>query len=121
MSSKSPGKLKRYLVLIRFLVPSRIAINRRKILIPTTNTISWRLRMPKAFVLINVESGTEEDLVGELKKIEGVEEAYFSYGVYDVITKIKAESMEKLKDMVTRRIRSMSKVRSTLTLIIMDE
>ena len=77
--------------------------------------------MPQAFVLINVESGTEEEIVGELKKIEGVEEAYYSYGVYDIITKVKAESMEKLKDMVTRRIRTLSKVRSTLTLIMMEE
>ncbi|MGD0406170.1 MAG: Lrp/AsnC ligand binding domain-containing protein [Candidatus Bathyarchaeia archaeon] len=77
--------------------------------------------MPKAFVLINVESGAEEEVLGELKKIEGVEEAYFSYGVYDIITKIKADSMETLKDMVTRKIRSTSKVRSTLTLIMMEE
>ena len=49
--------------------------------------------MPKAFVLINVESGTEEEVVGDLKKIDGVEEAYYSYGVYDIIAKIKAESM----------------------------
>ncbi len=77
--------------------------------------------MPKAFVLINVESGTEEEVVGDLKKIEGVEEAYFSYGVYDIIAKIKAESMEKLKDMVTKKVRAISKVRSTLTLIMMDE
>jgi len=77
--------------------------------------------MPKAFVLINVESGAEEEVLGELKKIEGVEEAYFSYGVYDIITKIKADSMETLKDMVTRKIRTTSKVRSTLTLIMMEE
>lgn len=77
--------------------------------------------MPKAFVLINVESGAEEEVLGELKKIEDVEEAFFSYGVYDIITKIKADSMEKLKDMVTRKIRSISKVRSTLTLIMMEE
>ena len=57
----------------------------------------------------------------ELKKIEGVEEAYFSYGVYDIIAKIKADSMEKLKDMVTRKVRALSRVRSTLTLIMMEE
>jgi DNA-binding Lrp family transcriptional regulator len=77
--------------------------------------------MPKAFVLINVESGTEEEVVGELKKIDGIEEAYFSYGVYDIIAKIKADSMEKLKDMVTKKVRAISKVRSTLTLIMMEE
>ena len=77
--------------------------------------------MPRAFVLINVESGSEDEVLNELKKIEGVEEAYFSYGVYDLITKIKADTMEKLKEMVTRQIRSLSKVRSTLTLIMMEE
>ncbi len=77
--------------------------------------------MPRAFVLINVESGAEQEVVDELKKIEGVEEAYFSYGVYDIITKIKADSMEQLKDMVTRKVRTISRVRSTLTLIMMEE
>jgi DNA-binding Lrp family transcriptional regulator len=77
--------------------------------------------MPRAYVLINVESGSEDDVLKELKTVEGVEEAYFSYGVYDLITKIKADTMDKLKDMVTRRIRTLSKVRSTLTLIMMEE
>ena len=77
--------------------------------------------MPRAFVLINVESGSEEEVLKELKPIEGVVESYFSYGVYDIITKVKAESMEKLKEMVTRKIRSISRVRSTLTLILTEE
>jgi DNA-binding Lrp family transcriptional regulator len=77
--------------------------------------------MPRAFVLINVESGSEDEVLKELKTIEGVEEAYFSYGVYDLITKIRADSMDKLKEAVTRKIRTLSKVRSTLTLIMMEE
>ncbi len=77
--------------------------------------------MPQAFVLINVESGAEEDVVRELKKTEGVEEAYYSYGVYDIIARVKAETMEKLKDTVTRKIRTLGRVRSTLTLIMMEE
>jgi DNA-binding Lrp family transcriptional regulator len=77
--------------------------------------------MPRAFVLINVESGSEDEVLKELRTVEGVEESYFSYGVYDIITKIQAETMEKLKDMVSRRIRTLTKVRSTLTLIMMEE
>jgi DNA-binding Lrp family transcriptional regulator len=77
--------------------------------------------MPKAFVLINVESGSEEEVLEQIKKIEGVEEAYFSYGVYDIITKIAADSMEKLREMVTRKVRTIGRVRSTLTLIMMEE
>ena len=77
--------------------------------------------MPKAFVLINVESGSEEEVLEEIKKIEGVEEAYYSYGVYDIITKIAADSMEKLRETATRKVRTISRVRSTLTLIMMEE
>jgi DNA-binding Lrp family transcriptional regulator len=80
-----------------------------------------RLEMPRAFVLINVESGSEDDVLQQLKKVEGIEESYFSYGVYDIITKIKADTMDKLKEMVTRNIRTLTKVRSTLTLIMMEE
>jgi DNA-binding Lrp family transcriptional regulator len=79
------------------------------------------IEMPRAFVLINVESGSEEEILGEIKKIEGVEEAYFSYGVYDIITKVKANSMEKLRETVTRKVRTINRVRSTLTLIMMEE
>ena len=77
--------------------------------------------MPRAFVLINVESGSEEEVLDEIRKTEGVEEAYYSYGVYDIIAKVKADSMEKLRDTVTRKVRTIIRVRSTLTLIMMEE
>jgi DNA-binding Lrp family transcriptional regulator len=79
------------------------------------------IEMKKAFVLINVESGTEEAVREELKKIEGVEEAVFSYGLFDIITKIKADSLERLKSTITQKIRPIGKVRSTLTLIRIEE
>jgi DNA-binding Lrp family transcriptional regulator len=80
-----------------------------------------RIGMPKAYVLINVESGFEDNVLQELKSILGVDEAYYSYGVYDIITKVKAETMEQLKDLVTKNIRALPKVRSTLTLIMMED
>jgi DNA-binding Lrp family transcriptional regulator len=77
--------------------------------------------MPKAYVLINVESGAEESVINELRSISGVEESYYSYGVYDIITKENAETLETLKEMVTKKIRILNRVRSTLTLIMMEE
>jgi len=76
--------------------------------------------LPIAFVLINAEIGSELEILKELKKIEGVEEAYSVYGVYDVIAKVKADSMDKLKDIVTWQIRRLEKVRSTLTMIVIE-
>ncbi len=77
--------------------------------------------MPKAFVLINVESGAEEEVLEQIRRSEGVEEAYYSYGVYDIIAKIKAETMEKLREAVSQKMRTVNKVRSTLTLIMTEE
>jgi len=77
--------------------------------------------MPQAFVLINVESGSEEEVKKELRATEGILESYLSYGVYDIIAKIKADNMDQLKDLVTLKIRNISKVRSTLTLILTED
>ncbi|RLI36466.1 Lrp/AsnC family transcriptional regulator [Candidatus Bathyarchaeota archaeon] len=77
--------------------------------------------MPIAFVLINAEIGSEGEVLQALRDIEGIEEAYSVYGVYDIVAKVKAESMDKLKDIVTWRIRRLNKVRSTLTMIVIEE
>lgn len=76
--------------------------------------------MPIAFVLINTDMGSEGEVLEELKNVEGIEEAHAVYGVYDVIAKIKADSMGDLNEMVTSKIRRLSKVRSTLTTIVIE-
>ena len=77
--------------------------------------------MPSAFVLINTEIGAENEVLKQLKGIEGVEEAHAVYGVYDIVAKVKAETMDKLKEIVTWNIRRLDKVRSTLTMIVIEE
>lgn len=76
--------------------------------------------MPVAFILINSELGKEEDVLKELRSIENVKEVHFVYGVYDIIAKVEAENMEKLKEIVTFKIRRLSDVRSTLTMTVAE-
>jgi DNA-binding Lrp family transcriptional regulator len=76
--------------------------------------------MPVAFVLINAELGKEQGILKELRSIPSVKEAHFVYGVYDIITKVEAESMEKLKEIVTFKIRRLTDVRSTLTMTVAE-
>jgi DNA-binding Lrp family transcriptional regulator len=76
--------------------------------------------MPMAFVLINTEIGSESEVLAALKKIDAVEEAYMVYGVYDVVAKVKADTMDKLKEIVTYQVRRLDKVRSTLTMIVIE-
>ena len=76
--------------------------------------------MPIAFVLINTEIGSEREVLAALKKIDAVEEAFMVYGVYDIVVKVKANT-DKLKEIVTWQVRRLDKVRSTLTMIVMEE
>jgi DNA-binding Lrp family transcriptional regulator len=41
------------------------------------------------------------------------------YGVYDIIARVEAGSMEELKEVIGTKIRRQEKVRSTLTMIVM--
>ena len=76
--------------------------------------------MPKAFVLINAELGAEDSLIKELKNTENVNEVYVVYGVYDIVAKIEADTMEKVKETITWKIRRLERVRSTLTMIVVE-
>jgi len=77
--------------------------------------------MEKAFILINTEIGSEADVLKKLKKVEGINEAFLVYGVYDIIARVKADTMDKLKEIVIWRIRRLDKVRSTLTMIVVKK
>jgi DNA-binding Lrp family transcriptional regulator len=77
--------------------------------------------MPSAFVLINVGASSEDNVLTQIKGVGGVKEAYVSYGMYDLIVKITTETMDELKTIVSRKIRSLDKVLWTSSLIIVEE
>ena len=76
--------------------------------------------MPMAFVFMNIDAGGEQDVLKALRSIESVKEAHLVYGVYDLVARIEAETMDKLKEIVTWKVRRLDKVRSTLTTIVME-
>jgi len=71
-------------------------------------------------VLINAELGTEESLAADLKKIRNVDDVYIVYGVYDIVVKIVSDSLDKVKQTITSQLRRSEKVRSTLTMIVIE-
>jgi DNA-binding Lrp family transcriptional regulator len=76
--------------------------------------------LAKAFILINTDTGAEEEVLSELKKIPGVTEAYTIYGVYDLIAKVEADTLDKVKEIVSSRIRRLEHVRSTLSMMVVE-
>jgi Lrp/AsnC family transcriptional regulator for asnA, asnC and gidA len=73
-----------------------------------------------AIVLLNTDIGSEDEVLEQLSRIEGVIEASIVYGVYDIVVKVKARSIEELKDIITNKIRKLAKVKSTLTMVVVE-
>ena len=73
--------------------------------------------MAIAFVLLNVNLGTEEEILARLREIVGIREVYQVYDVYDIIARFEAESVERVRGILEDRVRRLDNVRSTLTMI----
>ena len=73
--------------------------------------------MATAYVLINCELGSEEELIKQLKELDGVTEVHGTFGAYDILSKIESSTVESLRETITWKIRKIDKIRSTLTLM----
>jgi len=70
-----------------------------------------------AYVLINCDMGSEEDVISDLKTIDGVKEVNGTFGAYDIIAEVESDNKETLRDTITWKIRKIERIRSTLTLM----
>ena len=77
--------------------------------------------MPVAFVFITTEPASMPEVLKEIETIEGVDEAGMVYGVYDIVAKVKTETMDQLKHIITYRIRMIAKVLTTNTLLVVHQ
>ncbi len=92
-------------------------------LYPTISTdVSTEEKVPAhkrhAFVFITAEPDSSKVALEDLRTIEGVIEIYLSRGAYDIIAKVTGESLEHLREVVFKRIKNLSSVTSTLTLMV---
>ena len=76
--------------------------------------------MHKGFVLLNCDLGAEEFILEELKKIPNVSQAYITFGAYDVIAEINAESQQDFDETVDMKIRRLTRIVSTMTLNVLN-
>ena len=78
------------------------------------------IEMPTAYVLINCDLGSEEEIIREIRKLPEAVEVSGVYGVYDIIARISSDSMDKLRETITWHVRRIDKVRSTLTMMVIE-
>jgi DNA-binding Lrp family transcriptional regulator len=74
--------------------------------------------MTKAYVAVHCQTGKENQVIRKLMEIKGVSEVTGVLGLYDVMIKVEAEDTMKLEQIITKQIRSVSYVLTTMTLIV---
>ena len=72
--------------------------------------------MHVGYILLNCDLGAEEYIVEELKHIPEVKNAYLTFGAYDVIAEVHANTQEDFEKTVSSKIRKLARVVSTMTL-----
>ena len=81
--------------------------------------------MPTAYVLLNSDLGSDVSIITEIKEKLVNEDVKFEvrgvYGVYDIVLKLTSDDAEKLRALITNKIRKISRVQSTLTMIVIEE
>ena len=84
------------------------------------------LIVPTAYVLLNSDLGSDETIISKVKDIlENEENVKYEvqgvYGVYDIILKVTSDNSDKLRSVITNKIRKIDKVQSTLTMMVIEE
>ena len=74
--------------------------------------------MVEAFVLITCDYGHEEKILEELDKIEEIQVINRLEGPYNILLRINSETIDEIKEIVAGQIKTIDKIRHTLTLKI---
>ena len=82
--------------------------------------------LPTSFILINSDLGTDESIIIKIKEILANEkdiqyEIQGVYGVYDIVLKLSSDDMGTLRSTITNKIRKITSVESTLTMMVIEE
>jgi DNA-binding Lrp family transcriptional regulator len=73
--------------------------------------------LAKAYVLVTCESGSEDYVLSSLRSIDSVKLATGVFGTYDILSKLEASSEDTLRDIITKKIRKLPRIRATYTLM----
>ena len=77
--------------------------------------------MTSAFLFINAQFLFVEEVIKKLKETPEVADVHRVQGTYDIIARVNSETEEKLKELVSERIRKIDSITGTVTVIIAKE
>ena len=82
--------------------------------------------MPTSYILINSDLGTDDSIITKIKEVlEGEKDVQHEiqgvYGVYDIVLKLSSDNIDTLRSTITNKIRKITSVQSTLTMMVIEE
>jgi len=75
----------------------------------------------EAFVLITCEEGHEEKIINELTKINDILTTNRVRGPYNILVKIKGETIDTIMETIALKIKTIDKIQYTLTLKVKQD
>lgn len=78
------------------------------------------MAVARAIVLIQTDIGAETRVMDQLYQIPEVIDVYIVYGIYDIVAIIEADSLEKIREIITNKIRKLPEIRTTSTMIVVE-
>jgi DNA-binding Lrp family transcriptional regulator len=74
----------------------------------------------KAYVLIDIRTGEIREAVEQLRRVDGIEEAYMTFGIYDAIAVIEAEDLNEMGRIMSSSIQPIPGIVETITCLAVD-
>ena len=79
------------------------------------------IKLEIAYILVQCKIAHEMEVLKELLEVDIVKEAKGTFGYYDILVKIQAETHDIITETITKKIRSIPNVTTTTTLSIVPE
>ena len=74
----------------------------------------------KAFVLVNVRTGSILEVVHNLRNVNGVTQANMTFGPYDAVVTIEAQDINHLGRLIATEIHPIPGVLDTITCLVTE-
>ena len=73
--------------------------------------------MISAYILANVETGKDRQVLKDIKKLPGVNKVSMTFGTYDLCIEVSFETMEELDEFVFDKLRKTPRIKETVTVV----
>ena len=79
------------------------------------------IKLEIAYVLVQCKIAHEMEVLKALLEVDIVKEAKGTFGYYDILVKIEANTEKEIEKIITKKIRKVKNVSTTTTLSVISE